>query len=191
MRSRRTAGRRSPSTSARSTTSRRRCFRPASTTRPSCGRRPPGRASTSRISAPRPALAWRPTRPIPTTIPRAIAHCEVLVLGGGAAGIAAALAAAETGVRVIICDEQAEFGGALRFEAGAKIDGEHWLELGASRYRQACRDGQCARAAAHHGVRLLRAEFRRRWSSGSATISPSPAMTCRASGCGRSAPSAW
>ncbi|MEP9399531.1 sarcosine oxidase subunit alpha [Mesorhizobium sp. KR2-14] len=50
-------------------------------------------------------------------------HCEVLVLGGGAAGIAAALAAAETGVRVILADEQAEFGGSLRFEAGAAIDG--------------------------------------------------------------------
>ena len=46
------------------------------------------------------------------------------MLGGGAAGIAAALAAAETGVRVILCDEQAEFGGALRFETGAKIDGQ-------------------------------------------------------------------
>ncbi len=56
------------------------------------------------------------------------AHCEVLVLGGGAAGIAAALAAAETGVRVILCDEQADFGGALRFEAGAKIDGDDgWM----------------------------------------------------------------
>ena len=50
-------------------------------------------------------------------------HCDVLVLGGGAAGIAAALAAAETGARVILADEQAEFGGALRFEAGAVIDG--------------------------------------------------------------------
>ena len=52
------------------------------------------------------------------------AHCEVLVLGGGVAGIAATLAAAETGVRVIFCDEQAEFGGALRFETCAKIDGQ-------------------------------------------------------------------
>ena len=48
----------------------------------------------------------------------------MLVLGGGAAGIAAALAAAEAGVRVILADEQAEFGGALRFETGATIDGE-------------------------------------------------------------------
>ena len=63
--------------SARSTTSPRRCSRPASTTRPSCGRRPPGRASTSRTSAPRPASASRPTSPIPTTIRRAspIARC--------------------------------------------------------------------------------------------------------------------
>ncbi len=52
------------------------------------------------------------------------AHCEVLVLGGGAAGLAAALAAAETGVRVIICDEQADFGGSLRFESGATVDGQ-------------------------------------------------------------------
>lgn len=51
------------------------------------------------------------------------AHCDVLVVGGGAAGIAAALAAAETGVRVIICDEQAELGGAMRYETGATIDG--------------------------------------------------------------------
>ena len=51
------------------------------------------------------------------------AHCEVLVVGGGAAGLAAALAAAQSGARVILCDEQAEFGGALRYEAGARIDG--------------------------------------------------------------------
>ncbi|RVD49123.1 sarcosine oxidase subunit alpha, partial [Mesorhizobium sp. M7A.F.Ca.ET.027.03.2.1] len=31
---------------------------------------------------------------------------------------------AETGVRVILADEQAEFGGSLRFESGAKIDGQ-------------------------------------------------------------------
>ena len=36
-----------------------------------------------------------------------------------------------------------------------------WLELGAGGRRQARGDGQCPRAAAHHGVRLLRAEFRR------------------------------
>ena len=69
-------------------------------------------------------LGVAPDKPDPDHYSSRYAHCEVLVLGGGAAGIAAALAAAETGVRVIVCDEQAEFGGALRFEAGAKIDGE-------------------------------------------------------------------
>jgi sarcosine oxidase subunit alpha len=51
------------------------------------------------------------------------AHCDVLVIGAGAAGIAAALAAAESGARVILADEQAETGGALRYESGARIEG--------------------------------------------------------------------
>jgi sarcosine oxidase subunit alpha len=74
------------------------------------------------------------------------AHCEVLVLGGGAAGIVAALAAAETGVRVILADEQAGFGGSLRFESGAKIDGQDgWAWAQAS----------IAKLAAMENVRLL------------------------------------
>ncbi len=46
------------------------------------------------------------------------AHCDVLIIGGGAAGIAAALGASATGARVILCDEQAEFGGSLLSEPG-------------------------------------------------------------------------
>ncbi|HVE51382.1 MAG TPA: 2Fe-2S iron-sulfur cluster-binding protein [Casimicrobiaceae bacterium] len=42
------------------------------------------------------------------------AHCDVLVIGAGRAGLAAALAAAESGARVIVCDENAAFGGNLR-----------------------------------------------------------------------------
>ncbi|HEV2013106.1 MAG TPA: 2Fe-2S iron-sulfur cluster-binding protein [Candidatus Dormibacteraeota bacterium] len=41
------------------------------------------------------------------------AHCEVLVIGGGRAGLTAALAAARTGDRVRLVDEQAELGGRL------------------------------------------------------------------------------
>jgi len=41
------------------------------------------------------------------------AHCEVLVIGGGRAGITAALEASQTGDRVILVDEQAELGGRL------------------------------------------------------------------------------
>ncbi|MBS98314.1 MAG: sarcosine oxidase subunit alpha [Oceanospirillaceae bacterium] len=40
-------------------------------------------------------------------------HCDVLVVGGGAAGLMAALTAARSGARVIIADEQDEFGGHL------------------------------------------------------------------------------
>jgi sarcosine oxidase subunit alpha len=41
------------------------------------------------------------------------AHCEVLVVGGGRAGITAALEASQSGDRVILVDEQAELGGRL------------------------------------------------------------------------------
>jgi sarcosine oxidase subunit alpha len=41
------------------------------------------------------------------------AHCDVLVVGAGPAGLAAAAAAASAGGRVMLCDEQPEFGGSL------------------------------------------------------------------------------
>ena len=41
------------------------------------------------------------------------AHCDVLVAGAGPAGLMAALTAASAGARVIIADDQAEFGGNL------------------------------------------------------------------------------
>ena len=41
------------------------------------------------------------------------AWCDVLVAGGGAAGLAAALAAARSGARVILADEQNELGGGM------------------------------------------------------------------------------
>lgn len=57
-------------------------------------------------------------------------HCDVLVVGAGPAGIAAAQWAARTGARVVLADEQAEFGGSLL--AGAQsIDGAEamvWAE---------------------------------------------------------------
>ena len=40
-------------------------------------------------------------------------HCDVMIVGGGAAGLSAALAAALAGARIIISDEQNEFGGHL------------------------------------------------------------------------------
>ncbi len=50
------------------------------------------------------------------------AHCDVLVVGAGPAGLAAALAAGRTGARVILCDEQNEMGGRL-LSGTAGIDG--------------------------------------------------------------------
>jgi len=50
------------------------------------------------------------------------AHCDLLVAGGGVAGLAAALAAGRAGARVILVDEQAEFGG-LALSSRAQIDG--------------------------------------------------------------------
>jgi len=44
------------------------------------------------------------------------AHCDVLVVGGGPAGLAAAFAAGRTGARVILADDQPELGGALLAE---------------------------------------------------------------------------
>ncbi|MFM9861696.1 2Fe-2S iron-sulfur cluster-binding protein [Pseudoxanthobacter sp. M-2] len=51
------------------------------------------------------------------------AHCDVLVVGSGPAGLAAARAAAASGATVILCDEQAEMGGSLLAETQATIDG--------------------------------------------------------------------
>jgi sarcosine oxidase subunit alpha len=59
------------------------------------------------------------------------AHCDVLVVGAGPAGLAAASAAAAAGARVMLCDEQSEFGGALLSQdpqAATRIDGRPALE---------------------------------------------------------------
>jgi len=68
-------------------------------------------------------LGVAPTQPDPDRYSHRYAHCDVLVVGGGAAGLAAALAAADAGARVILCDEQAELGGALLAERSAAVDG--------------------------------------------------------------------
>jgi len=68
-------------------------------------------------------LGEAPRAADPDRYAQQFAHCEVLVVGSGPSGLAAALTAARTGVRVILCDECAEFGGSLLWQSTARIDG--------------------------------------------------------------------
>jgi len=49
----------------------------------------------------------------PDTYEKANLHCDVLVIGGGAAGLMAALAAGRTGLRVVLCEQDFRLGGRL------------------------------------------------------------------------------
>ncbi|MAH84101.1 MAG: sarcosine oxidase subunit alpha [Rhodospirillaceae bacterium TMED8] len=76
----------------------------------------------------RPATAWRfyeyfirhaaglgcaPTEPDPDHYDKMNAHCDVLIVGAGPAGLTAALGATRSGARVILVDEQDQIGGWL------------------------------------------------------------------------------
>ncbi len=58
-------------------------------------------------------LGRAPTEPDADTYDKCHHHCDVMVVGGGPAGLMAAREAALVGARVIIADEQHEFGGSL------------------------------------------------------------------------------
>ena len=65
-------------------------------------------------------------------------HCDVLVVGGGPAGLSAALAASEHGLRVVLIEQDSLLGGSLLWSEG-NIDGEQgdaWLEDTVSVLRQ-------------------------------------------------------
>ena len=73
-------------------------------------------------------LGRAPEQPDPDSYSNRFAHCDVLVVGAGPAGLAAATAAAASGARVILCDEQPQLGGSLLSEPAvdseAAIEGE-------------------------------------------------------------------
>ena len=178
------------STSARSTTCCRRCSRPASTTRPSCGRRAFWNTVYEPLIRAAAGLGARAdASPIPTATQHRYAHCDVLVVGAGPAGLAAALAAGRSGARVILCDEQAELGGSLLREPRRHRSTASRPRPGSSdalaELRRAARGHA---AAAHHRLRLLRPQLSSACSSASTDHLPLPRPTaCRASGCGRCA----
>ena len=58
-------------------------------------------------------LGVSPREPDPDAYDKIHAHCDVLVVGGGPAGLQAACAAGATGARVMLADEKNEFGGHL------------------------------------------------------------------------------
>ncbi|MHB8812108.1 MAG: sarcosine oxidase subunit alpha family protein [Steroidobacteraceae bacterium] len=61
--------------------------------------------------------------PDPDTYEKAHAFCDLLVVGGGPAGLAAALTAGRAGARVILCDEDFVLGGRLNGDRH-EIDGQ-------------------------------------------------------------------
>ena len=147
--------------------------RRASTTRPSCGRvgfwekvyepRDPPRRR------PRPRAGGCPT---PIAMRKRYAHCDVLVVGAGPAGLAAALAAAESGAArhpVRRADRNGRLAAGRATPPASTASRRpfgsprHSHELAAMPRRHA--------AAAHHGFRLLPAQSSSAWSSASPTIS--------------------
>src|SRR5580658_326609 len=68
-------------------------------------------------------LGRAPILPDPDRYAGRYAHCDVLIVGAGPAGLAAAAAAAAAGARVMVCDEQNEFGGSLLSDGARTASG--------------------------------------------------------------------
>ncbi|MES1955766.1 sarcosine oxidase subunit alpha family protein [Salinisphaera hydrothermalis] len=94
-------------------------------------------------------LGHAPTEADPDRYDHMNAHCDVLVVGAGPAGLAAALRAGRAGARVLLADENAELGGSLLSEGendSNTIDGRahrDWI------------DATSAELAAMDNVRVL------------------------------------
>jgi sarcosine oxidase subunit alpha len=77
-------------------------------------------------------LGTAPTGRDPDHCDKTFAHCDVLVVGAGPAGLAAALAAARNGARVILAEQDAAVGGALLGLSDEKISGKPALDWAAA-----------------------------------------------------------
>ena len=93
--------------------------------------------------------------PDPDTYEHQYAHCDVLVIGAGPAGLAAARSAAHAGARVLVCDENPVLGGSL---LGARGDDRWngWRRMGDGRRRGSRVPRRRNASAADDGIRLLR-----------------------------------
>jgi len=72
-------------------------------------------------------LGHTPSLPDPDHYDKRHAHCDVLVVGAGPAGLIAALGAARSGARVMLVDEQSRLGGSL-LSSPAVISGQAGLD---------------------------------------------------------------
>ncbi|MEO0989665.1 MAG: sarcosine oxidase subunit alpha family protein, partial [Pseudomonadota bacterium] len=87
-----------------------------------------------------------PGKPDPDRHDKAFAHCDLLVIGGGPAGLMAALVAGRAGADVILADEDNRFGGRLLAETH-ELDGKSGVDWA---------DGVAAELTAMPNVRLMR-----------------------------------
>src|SRR5436190_5719123 len=84
-------------------------------------------------------LGTTPMEPDPERYGQRYDFCDVLVIGGGPAGLSAAQAAARSGARVVLAEATAELGGSL-LGADETIDGAPgalWVERAVARLRAA------------------------------------------------------
>ena len=87
-------------------------------------------------------------------------HTDVLVVGGGVSGLAAAREAVRTGARVILIDDQPELGGSLLSgstapELAELIEGNPPSEWIADVEAELVSAAECHRPQPHYGLRLL------------------------------------
>ncbi|ABG29750.1 sarcosine oxidase subunit alpha family protein [Roseobacter denitrificans] len=73
--------------------------------------------------------------PDPDAYDKGFLHCDLLIIGAGPAGLAAALTAGESGARVILADEDYVLGGRLASETGllSDQDGHAWAQEAVAR----------------------------------------------------------
>ena len=75
-------------------------------------------------------LGKAPTAADPDRYETRYTHCDVLVVGSGPAGLAAARSAAASGARVILAEQDRHLGGSLRWDGGAidNIAADRWAD---------------------------------------------------------------